>query len=204
LRNQEELREPQSCVITGSFPNWLSGSLYRAGPGVFDVTPDDPSKPPLHLHHWFDALSLQHKFVIHPNNGGVVYSSRSGSDTYKRILEQKGHVDRISFGQLSDPCESLFRKVASFFYAGVQKAISPAVKQDPTDTNVCVNIVQGFPAAKPGNLVVLSDNAVIQEVDENLNPLRTFAYDALNKALSGLLCCIFIFTVYRHDSHSAS
>ena len=33
LRNAEETRQPTHCQIQGQWPLWLSGNLYRIGPG---------------------------------------------------------------------------------------------------------------------------------------------------------------------------
>ena len=49
-----EVSDPQPCSIEGSFPMWLSGNLYRNGPGTFDVETKDGKV--LSLAHWYTGL----------------------------------------------------------------------------------------------------------------------------------------------------
>lgn len=48
----------------GVIPTWLSGSLLRMGPGLFEVG-DQP------FHHLFDGQALIHKFDL--KDGRVTY-----------------------------------------------------------------------------------------------------------------------------------
>lgn len=148
-----------------------SYSYYRAGPGTFDVTPKDSTKPVVHIHHWFDGLSLLHKFELHPNNGGVEYSSRANASGVRERIEEKvlsllyflrlstvlllvvaccswccccadklqGEIDRITFGRLSDPCESLFRKVVSFFFTMGSMVAHKPEPIGPQGANILTN-----------------------------------------------------------------
>jgi len=54
-------------VTSGSVPPWLSGSLIRTGPAIFD-------RPEQSYRHWFDGLAMLQKFAFH--NGAVRYTGR--------------------------------------------------------------------------------------------------------------------------------
>ncbi|KAJ3016211.1 UNVERIFIED_CONTAM: hypothetical protein HDU68_012364, partial [Siphonaria sp. JEL0065] len=44
-----EVPEPVECVVVGSIPTWLSGKLYRNGPGIYNVGTKERN---VSLHHW--------------------------------------------------------------------------------------------------------------------------------------------------------
>ena len=57
-----EVCDPQPCDIVGNFPVWLSGNLYRNGPGTFDVRTKDGGV--VSLAHWYAGLLGQNKRVL--------------------------------------------------------------------------------------------------------------------------------------------
>ena len=59
LQNCREQLEPVDCEISGDFPNWLNGVLFRAGPGVFDIKINNRIAS---FQHWFDAIAMIHRF----------------------------------------------------------------------------------------------------------------------------------------------
>lgn len=56
-----------ACACTGVIPSWLSGSLLRVGPGLFEIG----GQP---LRHLFDGQALMHKFDL--KRGQVTYYRR--------------------------------------------------------------------------------------------------------------------------------
>jgi carotenoid cleavage dioxygenase-like enzyme len=62
----EEEPSPTALEVEGDLPEWLTGTLYRNGPGLFEVG-DEP------ITHWFDGLALLRRFRF---DGGIEYSSR--------------------------------------------------------------------------------------------------------------------------------
>jgi beta,beta-carotene 9',10'-dioxygenase len=68
-------REVEATLpVTGTVPEWLSGSLVRNGPGSFAV--GDGS-----VDHWFDGLAMLHRYTF--DDGEVRYRNRFlGSDAY--------------------------------------------------------------------------------------------------------------------------
>ncbi|XP_071474846.1 retinoid isomerohydrolase isoform X2 [Callospermophilus lateralis] len=63
----EELSSPLTAHVTGRIPVWLTGSLLRCGPGLFEVG----SEP---FYHLFDGQALLHKFDF--KEGHVTYHRR--------------------------------------------------------------------------------------------------------------------------------
>jgi beta,beta-carotene 9',10'-dioxygenase len=90
--------------IQGALPAWLTGSLIRTGPALWDL-------PEQTMNHWFDGLAMLHRF-----------SFADGSASYaNRFLETKAYrraraAGRLSMGEFAtDPCRSLFQRVTSMF-----------------------------------------------------------------------------------------
>ena len=105
--------DKQECKTVGCIPDWLSGHLYRIGPGLFDLTKQS-------VNHWFDGMGLLHHFNI--VNGTVMYQSR--------FLQSDSYVSAITNGRLSyrefatDPCCSLFKSFFSKFTTNANVNIS--------------------------------------------------------------------------------
>lgn len=67
------------CAVEGTIPAWLSGTLLRNGPGLFEV--DGQS-----LNHWFDGLAMLRRFRI--EDGGLTVSNRFlRSKEYEHVTE---------------------------------------------------------------------------------------------------------------------
>ncbi|EDO28841.1 predicted protein [Nematostella vectensis] len=119
-----ELDRPIQAKVIGQIPPWLNGTLLRNGPGKFEF--GDTS-----YNHWFDGLSLLHRFTIH--NGEVEY--------FNRFLRSKAYVEntkanRITLSEfgtnaLPDPCKNIFDRYFSYYFGG----------DDITD-NGLVNVVE--------------------------------------------------------------
>jgi len=67
FRSLEEELSDERLPVQGEIPNWLSGTLLRNGPGLYDVGGE-------RLRHWFDGLALLRKYRF--DNGTVRYSNR--------------------------------------------------------------------------------------------------------------------------------
>ncbi|CAL8255947.1 unnamed protein product [Merluccius merluccius] len=104
----EELNEPLPTEVTGVLPSWLSGSLLRMGPGLFEVGAEP-------FHHLFDGQALIHKFDL--RSGHVTYHRRFiRSDTYVRAMTEK-RVVITEFGTAAypDPCKNIFSRFFTYF-----------------------------------------------------------------------------------------
>lgn len=90
--------------VTGALPGWLTGSLIRTGPALWDL-------PGQTVNHWFDGLAMLHRFSF--SDGSVSYANRFLETRAYRGARERG---RLSFGEFAtDPCRSLFQRVTSVF-----------------------------------------------------------------------------------------
>ena len=67
FRSAERAVQPTALDVEGSVPEWLSGTLVRNGPGLFDVGDR-------RVNHWFDGLALLRRYAF--DDGGIEYASR--------------------------------------------------------------------------------------------------------------------------------
>ncbi|KAF9270537.1 carotenoid oxygenase [Marasmius fiardii PR-910] len=197
FQNAPELREPVNLKVCGNIPSWLSGVLYRTGPGTYNIpTSKDPAQV-VHVQHWFDGLSMNHRFEIHPD-GHVSYCSRKSTDDYERQVADEGKLPGITFGQEHDICQSIFRK---FFTTFKQRVSLPP--SSPSSDNVGVTLTPNMPGwdklisglssdaltrehAGPRYLVAKTDANLLQLLDPvSLEPLSTVTYQALDPRLDG-------------------
>jgi carotenoid cleavage dioxygenase-like enzyme len=90
--------------VEGVMPPWLAGSLLRTGPAKFEA--GDRS-----VRHWFDGLAMLHRYSF--EGGRVSYANRFLHSRAWRAVEETGELRYSEFA--TDPCRSLFRRVASMF-----------------------------------------------------------------------------------------
>jgi carotenoid cleavage dioxygenase-like enzyme len=137
-------------------PKWLTGTLVRNGPARFEVGDQK-------YNHWFDGLAMLHKFTFAA--GRVSYANRY---LRSRAYEEAMAKGRISCGEFAtDPCRSLFQRVASWF--------SPKV----TD-NSSVNIAYWADAV----LALTESRLAVRFDPDTLATLGVYEYD---RALKGPL-----------------
>jgi beta,beta-carotene 9',10'-dioxygenase len=95
----------EELPVRGVVPAWLTGTLVRNGPAKFEV--DDKK-----YNHWFDGLAMLHKFAF--ASGRVSYANRYlRSRAYEEAMAE-GTISQREFA--TDPCRSLFQRVASWFF----------------------------------------------------------------------------------------
>ena len=89
--------------LEGEFPAWLEGTLVRNGPAQFEAGGRT-------VNHWFDGLAMLHAFSF--AEGRVAYRNRFvRSAAYEGA--QSGEISHAQFA--TDPCRSIFQRVASSF-----------------------------------------------------------------------------------------
>lgn len=94
--------------VTGRLPDWLTGTLLRNGPGTFHVGEQ-------RYRHWFDGLAMLHRFSI--SGGRISYGSRF---LQGRARDEAVRTGRIAYSEFAtDPCRSLFSRVAAVFHPEV-------------------------------------------------------------------------------------
>lgn len=88
FRSFDDETDSERLAVEGELPDWLSGTLYRNGPGRFHV--GDRA-----LTHWFDGFALLRRFEF--RNGEIEYTSRfADTDAYRGATE--GELRYPEFG----------------------------------------------------------------------------------------------------------
>ena len=189
LNNTAEQLVPITLDVRGHIPLWLSGTLYRTGPGTFSI----PTKHDYEWKsvHWFDGYGLNHRFDI-KQNGEVWYMSRKACPEGEQSIVENG--SRLSFSfDTNDPCETYFQKFTTFF----KRTVGITPNRDEED-NVSVTLTPNMPGftvpsshttKKVNNveyIVAKTDAAILSILDpETLNVLGPAHYRNLNPALKG-------------------
>ncbi|KAI1751365.1 carotenoid cleavage dioxygenase 1 [Xylaria castorea] len=193
-----EVRGPVELQVTGSIPSWAAGTLYRTGPGGYNV--ENTPKGTFKTTHWFDGFAHTHRFEIiaDPDDPkGLVrvqYSSRHQAEDYVDAIRKTGRAPGLSFGQRQDPCIGIFGKVMSVF-----KREEP--RPTPGSENVCVAVHADMPGftsrsehessghrGKNNMLYLTTDSNLIQEISpETLEPIGLARQHSLHPLLKGPL-----------------
>jgi len=102
----EEVSVP-GLPVEGRLPSWLTGTLLRNGPALFE----DDQRP---VRHWFDGQAMLHRFTI--SDGSVSYANR--------FLRTRAHAamrdGRLAYSEFAtDPCRSIFRRAMTLFDAQI-------------------------------------------------------------------------------------
>ncbi|ESK85111.1 retinal pigment epithelial membrane family protein [Moniliophthora roreri MCA 2997] len=201
FENAPEQRVPVDLTIKGEIPSWLSGVLYRTGPGTYRIPSFKDHSRVVDIQHWFDGLSMNHRFEIHPGGQRVSYRSRKASEDYERQISEHGKIPGIAFGQQPDICQSIFRK---FFTVFQQMRSPPTSSGSPSGANVQVTLTPDMPGwgaiterlpelkqhqhSGPQYLVAKTDADGLQLVDPiSLEPLAVATYKTLDPRLDGQL-----------------
>ena len=92
--------------VDGKMPKWLTGSLLRNGPALFEIGEEK-------FNHWFDGLAMLHAFSF--DCGGVSYRNRFLRSSAYKAWKKEG---RIKYSELAtdpapDPCRQIFSGVST-------------------------------------------------------------------------------------------
>lgn len=153
--SQEQELQYNNLEIEGKFPEWLSGSLLRTGPALYELEHQN-------YRHWYDGLAMLYKFSF--QNGKVDFASK--------FLESKSYLKARNSGKVeikewaTDPCRSVFEQLKSYL-------IAPAL----TD-NGNINII-----AYGDMLLATSETPLPIEFDRET--LKTFDQADFNDSLQG-------------------
>ena len=186
FENATEQRAPIDLQIHGVIPPWLSGVLYRTGPGTYHIQ----STNVVEIQHWFDGLAMHHRFDIFPGGERVSYCSHHGADDLERQIAEKGRYPTFSFGQREDPCQTIFRK---FFTAFQAMRTQDASSASPSGINASVTLTPNMPGldaktSDPRYIVAKTDASILQIIDpKTLEPLVATTYKQLDSRLDGPL-----------------
>lgn len=187
--------------VVGQFPSYVSGSLYRTGPGAYKVDSTGSKNGFFTVGHWFDGFTTTHKFDIQTGSNGscdkVSYSSFMQVENLMATAKETGGVGTgITFGQ-RDPCDSLFRKVKTAFAAKGTR--------DPLASNVGVVIRETLPAEAASideqkrvgrRLITIStDTITAKHIDaDTLEPLSVTDQSTIHPSLTGQMSAAHVST----------
>ncbi|XP_055954944.1 beta,beta-carotene 15,15'-dioxygenase-like [Patella vulgata] len=107
---KEEITTPIEGDVIGDLPEWIIGSVYRNGPGLFEVGDTK-------FFHWFDGMAIIQRFDI--KNGKVNYQRKFlESEAYKANIT----ANRIVFAEFGtraypDPNKNIIVNLLSKFIA---------------------------------------------------------------------------------------
>ena len=110
LRSLDREVELEALPVEGRIPPWLEGTLFRNGPGRFEVGARS-------YNHWFDGLAMLHAFTLkggpEGSGGSVGYRNRFLRSRSFTEAEASGQISRSEFA--TDPCFTLFGRVMATF-----------------------------------------------------------------------------------------
>jgi beta,beta-carotene 9',10'-dioxygenase len=93
--------------VTGSLPDWLSGSLVRNGPALFEAGGQS-------VRHWFDGQAMLHRFAV--KAGAVTYGNRF----LRTKAYQAAKTGQLAYSEFAtDPCRSIFKRLMTVFDPGI-------------------------------------------------------------------------------------
>ncbi|KAF1811712.1 hypothetical protein P152DRAFT_482743 [Eremomyces bilateralis CBS 781.70] len=196
---QFEQKDPIKLKVTGHIPSYAIGTLLRTGPGAHEI---ETEKGLFKLSHWFDGLSMVHKFKIENDSDQVKvsYSSRFIVDQLIETIRKTGSTEGFTFGQKQDPCQSYFKKLMSVFTAA-----PPSSTQGGREgSNIGVTISANMPGFGPfgpdqaetsknhasgiSTLVTKTDRNAYQHLNpETLEPAGVAIQTSLHPELIGQL-----------------
>ncbi|KAI3322362.1 carotenoid cleavage dioxygenase 1 [Xylariaceae sp. AK1471] len=193
-----EVRGPVNLKVSGSIPSWAAGTLYRTGPGEYNV--ENTPKGTFKTTHWFDGFAHTHRFEIiaDPTDPErpirVEYSSRYQARKLVDKIRQTGRVPGLTFAQRQDPCIGIFGKIMSVF-----KPLEP--NPPPGLENICVTVQADMPGFTSNSnqkssghrggrrtLFTTTDASLVQEINsDTLEPIGIARQRVLNPLLKGPL-----------------
>jgi carotenoid cleavage dioxygenase-like enzyme len=102
-RTLEREATVDSLEVEGELPGWLTGSLLRNGPALFE----DRERS---VNHWFDGQAMLHRFTL--AGGRVAYANRFlNTRAYEAARSGK-----LAFSEFAtDPCRSIFKRLMTVF-----------------------------------------------------------------------------------------
>ncbi|XP_053379605.1 carotenoid-cleaving dioxygenase, mitochondrial-like isoform X2 [Mercenaria mercenaria] len=105
---ENEVEDPLQGSVKGTIPLWVNGSLYRNGPGMYEVGEHK-------FNHWFDGMAMLQRF--HISKGNVTYQRKFlRSDTFVKNTTSN-RITRNEFATTADPdpCKNIFQRFLSVF-----------------------------------------------------------------------------------------
>ncbi|KAL9111630.1 MAG: hypothetical protein Q9227_003903 [Pyrenula ochraceoflavens] len=191
-----EEREPIELSIIGHIPQYAAGTFFRTGLGRKSIATEKGTT--WQNNHWFDNLSLIHRFQIVPSdasNPKIMYNSRSTCDGLIENIRKTGKRDTVTFAAKYDPCKSFFKKFQSVFTQFLPSR-EPTPDTHSSSVTISVNLPGISPNGRPSKdiyekgkittLVNKTDSSKFQLLDPvTLEPIGLAQQKSLHPALKG-------------------
>jgi beta,beta-carotene 9',10'-dioxygenase len=103
FRSLDEETAVDRLPVSGTLPPWLTGSLIRVTPALFEIGDR-------RVAHWFDGVAMLNRFGF--AEGSVSYKSRFLDSSSLRDAKE-GKIRHAGFA--TDPCRSIFKRVQAIF-----------------------------------------------------------------------------------------
>jgi beta,beta-carotene 9',10'-dioxygenase len=150
--------DSEQLDLEGELPDWLSGTLYRNGPGRFHVGNSA-------LTHWFDGFALLRRFEF--ENGEIEYSSRFlDTEAYRGARE--GELRYPEFG--TNPSWGLLDRLKNVMRGRLTDNASISVRCRDSEYRAVTETARET-VFDPTDLSTLGEREV------NLNATGTLAHD---------------------------
>ena len=104
----EEVSNADLPIVYGNIPSWLDGTLYRVGPGLYELGER-------RVNNMVDALSKVHRWSFGKNGEATFTSSFLKSSIYNRTRENNELVAIRHLGQMHPPASTM-EKLQIMFY----------------------------------------------------------------------------------------
>lgn len=100
---ENEIDQPLTGTVKGQIPAWVNGSLYRNGPGMYEVGEHK-------FQHWFDGMAMLQRY--HIADGKVTYQRKFlRTDTYRANMATKRiSINEFGTQAVPDPCKNIFSR----------------------------------------------------------------------------------------------
>ncbi|KAK3763667.1 hypothetical protein RRG08_051189 [Elysia crispata] len=122
LEESDHMNKPIETDVTGEVPNWINGSLYRNGAGLYKVGPTA-------WNHFFDGFAVLQRWTI--SDSEVTFqTSVLDSEDYKKCAKHRRLVGQGVGSSFPDPCETIFGRLFNSFLP------SSAPASDNTNVNL--------------------------------------------------------------------
>ncbi|KXT10941.1 hypothetical protein AC579_4 [Pseudocercospora musae] len=155
--------------VSGYFPNYLAGTLHRAGPGGYHIPRAECRDADFACDHWFDGFSYLYRFELVPGRdvcSEVHYSSRCHVDGVIDTARRTGRLEGLTFGQ-KRAMRDTFDNTTS-----TQPPPELTYASDPTNANIGVSIREPMLCEMPDikgqrKVLVLTTDARIRKASSD-------------------------------------
>ncbi|EME79817.1 uncharacterized protein MYCFIDRAFT_142919 [Pseudocercospora fijiensis CIRAD86] len=165
--------------VSGYFPNYVAGTLHRAGPGGYRIPRAECLDGDFACDHWFDGFSYVYRFELVPGKdvcSEVHYSSRCLVDGVVDTAARTGRLEGLTFGQKRDLHDTFDKKM--------QPPPEMTSASDAKNVNLGVTIREPMLCEMPDikgqrKVLVLTTDARIRKASTTVSDELTFDADTL-------------------------